>query len=131
MSGPNQYEETLDITRSLLAAMDLAGVKRLIAISSISVLDYMNQAPSSVIDEATPLCQDDLALGNYARMKRDQELLCKDWKTGDKQLVILRPGLVYSETNLSEAHAGFIKKGLGLSAKHQGQVPLVHVDGCC
>ena len=129
MQGSDQYQQTLNLTQQLLDAMDAAQVKRLILTSSISVLDYTQLKPMSQIDENLDYCYDDEKLGNYAQMKRDQELQCKKWLTSafEKELVIVRPGLVYDDTQLSDAHAGFIKKGFGLTSIHSGNVPLVHV----
>jgi nucleoside-diphosphate-sugar epimerase len=128
VDGQTQYQQTLKITEHLLEAINTSNIKTLVLVSSISVLDYAKQAPYSNIDENTPLCENDTNLGDYARMKRDQELLCRQWQlqTG-KQLIIIRPGLVYSDTELSDSHAGFIKKGIGIAVLHKGQVPLISV----
>lgn len=127
MRGADQYQETLKTTKKLLSSMDQANCKRLVLISSISVLDYVSLKPYSSISETTSLCENDVLMGDYARMKRDQEKLCREWRTDKKELVIIRLGLVYDDTVLSDAHAGFIKKGIGLVVKHQGEVPLVSV----
>lgn len=129
MQGSNQYQETIDTSKHLIAAIKRSQIKTLMLVSSISVLDYVSQAPLTLIDEKTPLCNRDEDLGEYARMKRDQEKLCQQWhiETG-KQFIIVRPGLVYSDENLSDAHAGFIKKGGGLAALHKGEVPLIKVS---
>jgi nucleoside-diphosphate-sugar epimerase len=127
LQGHNQHQQTLDTTRSLLNAMTQAKVKRLTLVSSISVLDYGSQKPLSTIDEDLPVCAEDDDLGSYARMKRDQEKLCNEWTIIGKELLTIRPGLVYSDDILSDAHAGFIKKGLGVTANHEGTVPLVDV----
>jgi len=129
VEGESQYQQTLKTTRNVIAATSSCNIKTLVLVSSISVLDYVNQSADSIIDEKTPLCNQDNDIGDYARMKRDQEKLCRQWQleTG-KQLIIVRPGLVYSDEQLSDAHAGFIKKGLGLAAIHHGQVPLIKVN---
>ncbi len=128
LQSQNPYQETLSSTQKLLESIDQSDVNRLIAISSISVLDYMTPAALSVIDESIPVCTDDVSLGEYARMKRDQETLYRDWqKKTNKQLLTIRPGIVYSDDILSNAHAGYIKKGIGLAAMHEGDVPLVEV----
>ncbi len=128
LHGKNPYQETLNSTKSLLESIQQSAINRLIAISSISVLDYIKPVPLTVIDEKTPLCTDDINLGEYARMKRDQEMLYRDWQaTTNKQLATIRPGIVYSDDILSNAHAGYIKKGIGLVAMHEGDVPLIEV----
>ncbi len=124
MQGGNQYHDTLAATRNLLAAMDAANIHRLIALSSIAVLDYVQAPAMSDINENTPLNNRDKELGNYARMKRDQEHLLTQWYKDGKQLLLMRPGLVYSDDQLATAHAGFKV----LLAKHEGEVPVVHVN---
>ena len=61
-------------------------------------------------------------------MKRDQEKLFKQWHQPGKTLTLIRPGLVYSDQQLADAHGGIFKSGIGFSVKHSGQVPLAHVD---
>lgn len=129
MVGEQQYTQSLSMTRNLLKAMDTAGVDRLIALSSISILDYVREQPMNMIDESTPLNQNDVELGAYALMKRDQEKLYRQWSDkGEKSVHILRPGLVYDKQHLSSAHVGFIKKSHGLLAQHSGYVPVVHIE---
>jgi nucleoside-diphosphate-sugar epimerase len=123
-----QYMNTMQAARNLLKAMDDAHVSCLIGLSSISVLNYIDQAPLSLIDEETPINRQDSTMGTYALMKRDQEKLFEDWgENGAKKLAIVRPGIVYDDKSLSTAHAGFIKGKIGLAATHNGKVPLVYV----
>lgn len=124
MQGHQQYEQTLQTTKNLTEAMNASDVKKLIGLGSISVLDYVNANAMSNIDEATPLNTNDAQLGPYALMKRDQERAMRDWQTEDRSLIILRPGLVYSGDQLSDAHVGFKM----FASSHSGLVPLVHVD---
>jgi nucleoside-diphosphate-sugar epimerase len=126
--GKQQYQQTIKTTENLFEAISTSNIKKLVLVSSISVLNYVDQAPYSTIDEKTPLHNRDKDIGAYARMKRDQEKLCSQWQldTG-KKLIIVRPGLVFSDKQLSDAHAGFIKKGAGIAAIHNGQVPLIKV----
>lgn len=127
-SAPNQAADTLTGTRNLLNALEKANIPHLIGVSSISVLDYLALRPMSTIDESVPLQISDAALGPYAQMKRDQEKLLTEWQhRSQKRLTIIRPGLVYDDTNLPNAHAGFIKGNKGITATHNGEVPLVHV----
>jgi len=130
MSGDSetQYSDTLQATRILLRAMDHANMLYLIGLSSISVLDYIDQSPMSVIDEKIPVNNLDGTMGSYALMKRDQERILDEWAAGkDKHLATIRPGIVYDDKHLSDAHVGFIKGGKGLAAMHSGQVPVVYV----
>ena len=124
----SQYSQTIALTENLLAAMDAVNIKRFIALSSISVLDYVHQKTMTTIDESISLNRNGTDLGFYALMKRDQEALYLQWQeNSNKQAAILRAGLVYDEHHLSPAHAGFTKGGSGLSVLHNGYVPVVNV----
>jgi nucleoside-diphosphate-sugar epimerase len=129
MSGnkEKQYTNTMQSTRNLLEAMNDAKVPCLIGVSSISVLNYADQLPMSIIGENIPVSKLDSAMGNYALMKRDQEALYEAWgvKAGNR-LAIVRPGLVYDDHNLPDAHAGFVRGQKGLAVTHDGRVPLVY-----
>ncbi len=123
MQGNNQYTATITATKNVLSATKRANVTRFIDLSSISVLNYQSKAPMSVIDENTAMQTVDSTLGEYAKMKRDQENLCMQWHDKSHELIILRPGLVYNAEHLSNAHAGFKV----LASLHNGEVPAVHV----
>ncbi len=128
MHSNNQYQNTMAMTDNLLSAMDQSDVKKIILVSSISVLDYISNLPKSNVIESWTYCENDVDLGNYARMKRDQEKKVLSWRSEEKLVSIVRPGLVYDQNNLSDAHAGFFKSGLGLGVTHSGKVPLVKVS---
>lgn len=128
MQGSNMYDNTILSTKNLLSVMDDAGVKRIILCSSISILDYSNSLPFRTIDETTSLCTNDKYLGIYAKMKRDQESLISEWVDEQNRALILRPGLVYTDEQLSSAHLGFATGKIAIISNHQGQVPLVHLD---
>ena len=73
-SAEEQYRATIGGTENLLAAMRQAGIRRLIGISSIAVMDYAAAAPMSVIEEEIPLAGDDRDTGTYAAIKaRDRK----------------------------------------------------------
>lgn len=123
MNGPNSYHDSINATKHVIDIVSSSAVKRVVHLSSISLLDYTQKKSLAVIDEFCGANTNDKMLGDYARMKRDQESLFQHWnRPGDTDLVILRPGLVYDEHNLSNAHEGF----KFLAAKHKGQVPVVH-----
>ena len=120
-----QMRDTVFATRQLLAAMRQAGVRRLVGISSIAVLDYPHLPAFSMIDE-TASCTTDDNSGIYARMKLAQEKLFTEFLASPQsEGVILRPGLVYDEQTLFAAHAGIFKGPLRLVVAHSGEVPVV------
>jgi nucleoside-diphosphate-sugar epimerase len=128
MKSSNQLGNTINITKNVLEAMRRASIRQLILCSSISVLNYVDEAAMSVIDESTARCDNLSMMGRYAAMKREQELMAESWHADHDSLTIIRPGLVYDETNLSGAHAGFFKSGIGIAALHDGEVPLVCLE---
>src|SRR5438105_4035291 len=50
-----QYAGTVGATENLLAAMDDAGVRRIVAVSSLAVYDYRNMPEHSTLDESSPV----------------------------------------------------------------------------
>lgn len=119
-----QIHDTLSLTQNILAAAYNAGIRHYVLVSSMSVLDYAK--PNSTIDNHSPLLKDDIMNGNYCSTKLHQENYYLEWLAKHKcSAIILRPGLVYDDMQLSDAHAGFLKSGLGFYVKHKGVVPLV------
>lgn len=127
-SRAEQEQTTVGGTERLLQAMDRAGIRSLVGISSIAVLDYEARPALSIIDESAPVCQDEARMGHYSALKLRQERLYAAFgaKQGNR-CTILRPGLVYDQRHLIAAHAGVIKGGLRLLAAHPGEIPVVEV----
>ncbi len=125
-----QLRDTITSTSHLLAATRAAGIRKLVCISSLAVLDYESLAPGAMVDEAVLPVPLSGSLSAYAAAKRDQEELCRQFGVQDANCcLILRPGLVYDESHLISAHAGIIKAGLGLIVLHEGEIPTVEVRG--
>lgn len=121
-------QASIDMSIRLFESAYRDGVRHFVLVSSIAVLDYQAAAYSE-IRSSSALNDDTLALGDYAFCKREQERAIVSWAQKNAcSLEIVRPGLIYSADNYSDAHAGFIKKGMGIIVKHQGQVPLVSLD---
>jgi len=119
-----QRSDTLTLTRNILDAAYESGIRHFILISSMAALDYSD--PIAIVDEHTQLAHNEDELGNYAFTKLYQERFYREWLDQHEcSAVILRPGLVYDEHNLSDAHAGFIKSKFGFGVKHDGRVPIV------
>jgi UDP-glucose 4-epimerase len=85
-------------TERLLAAMNEAGVKRLVLCSSFSVYNYRKIRPGGELTEATPLLDHpDLYQRNgYSVAKTWQERLARRWaEERGGQLTVLRPGFIW------------------------------------
>ncbi len=116
----------VDGSRQIAEAVKQADINRVVCISSIASINYSALPAMSVIDETSPTIGYRGGRDSYAELKAEQEAvmetLCSD---KCKQLVILRPGLVYDGINLSAAHAGVIRDSFAVLVSHPGQVPLV------
>lgn len=129
-SAEDQYRSTVHGTQNLLDEMRRVGIRGLIGVSSIAVLDYVDASPMWVIDEATPLFGNERDMGTYASIKARQEVLFAAFAAEPgHRCVILRPGLVFDENHLVNAHAGIVKGPLCVLVKHHGEVPVVSVAG--
>ena len=127
-SREEQHATTVQGTVHLLDAMRAAGIRRLVGVSSIAVLDYVTPTPMSVIDESNPLPDEERGMGIYAALKAKQEVLFRAFAAEPgNHCVILRPGLVFDDMWLINAHAGIVKGPLRMLAKHEGEVPVVAV----
>ena len=123
-----QYHSTIAATEQLLKAMLEAGIRRLVGVSSIAVLDYRSVPPLSMIDEnvMTPGSID--GMGSYPAAKLRQEALFQEYsRRPDVHCVILRPGLVYDSVRMIDAHAGILKGPIKLLVSHKGDVPVMNI----
>lgn len=113
-------------TRALLAYATNHGIKSFILISSLSVLDLAAVSAYGQVDSQTPRLRPAGHLPAYSAAKLAQELLVEQAvAAGAIDALILRPGLIYDATVMSNAYAGIIKKKLQLRVGHAGQIPLV------
>jgi nucleoside-diphosphate-sugar epimerase len=132
LGGEREEQErtTIGGTSRLLAAAKQAGIRKVVGISSIAVLDYPSLPPMSDVDETAPVATDYVGMGQYAAIKaRQEELLRRYARDGAQQCIVLRPGLVYDESQLISAHAGVTRNAICLLVAHEGQVPTVEVNG--
>ena len=127
-----QFGGTVLATENLLEAMIAADVKRLVAISTFSVYDYINMRSGSTLDEASPLVQVPAWRDEYAQTKLLQEQLVRDFEREQSGLVtILRPGVIYGKDNLWTARLGAgLGEGSWLRIGAYSQLPLSYVENC-
>lgn len=126
-SMSQQFSDTVTATGNLLAALRLAGLRRIVAVSSTAVLDYRSMRALTTIDENAPLA-DGAVYCDYPTSKlRQEQLLSKFAAEGGNACIILRPGLVYSGSQLTSAFAGVCANGVGLLASHRGEVPTIEL----
>lgn len=128
-----QYAGTVVATENLLAAMTEAGVRRIIAISSLSVYDYLKMRSFSVLDEQSPLEKDAFDRDEYAHTKLVQERLVRVYATQQGwEFVVLRPGVIWGRDNLWTARLGIggQNKRLWLRTGAWAKLPLNYVENC-
>ncbi|MEM8806929.1 MAG: NAD(P)-dependent oxidoreductase [Cyanobacteria bacterium P01_G01_bin.38] len=127
-----QFAGTVVATENLLAAMTETGTKRLVAISTFSVYDYINMQDGAVLDEAAPVVAEPLSRDEYTQTKLLQEQLIRDFEKDQGGLVtILRPGVIYGRDNLWTARLGAtLGENAWLRIGAYAKIPLTYVENC-
>jgi nucleoside-diphosphate-sugar epimerase len=125
-----QMQATVTATETLLQSMSAAGIRRLIAISTFSVYDYLHLLPNTVVDENTPLETNPVERDTYAQTKLMQEQLVRQFEQQGGQVTILRPGVVYGRDALWNACLGARKGNVWLRIGNDATLPLTYVENC-
>ncbi|MEM6753455.1 MAG: NAD(P)-dependent oxidoreductase, partial [Cyanobacteria bacterium P01_C01_bin.38] len=126
-----QYANTVTATKNLLESMVAVNAKRLVAISTFSVYDYLNTPSDSIINEDSPIESQPQHRDVYAQTKLIQESLFRDFEQNGGEVTILRPGIVYGRNNLWNAHLGVnLKNRLWIRIGGKAQLPLTYVENC-
>lgn len=127
-----QHAVTVEGTRVLLAAMQQAGVRRVVGIGSLSVYGYTGLADGATLNEDTPLELQPTERDAYAQSKLAQDRLFMDAAhTANLEVIVLRPGIFYGANSVWPFSLG---RGLGARTwlvmgplTPDTEVPLVHV----
>ncbi len=111
---------------TLLSGMTAAGVKNLIAFSSIAVY---GARCGRIVESDAP----EGTLPPYARAKAQCETLYRLWanQARDRRVVVLRPGIVYGAGSpfwIEKMAARVISGGWGVFPQGDGRAALIHVD---
>jgi nucleoside-diphosphate-sugar epimerase len=127
-----QYGNTVVATENLLKAMVAKNIKRLVAISTFSVFNYLSIPDGEIINEDSPIENQPLYRDIYAQTKLIQENLFREFEQRDRgEVTILRPGIVYGRNNLWNAHLGVnLKNRLWVRIGSNSQLPLTYVENC-
>lgn len=126
-----QYAGTVVATENLLGAMDEAGVRRIVAISSFSVYDYRKIRVRSVLSEESPIEADAFDRDEYAHTKLVQERLVRDHATrAGWDYTVIRPGVIFGADNLWTARLGAKGKKLWIRIGAWAKLPLTYVENC-
>lgn len=127
--GGSREEQTQVAARGTSSLLEYAathGIRSFVLLSSLSVLDLATVTAYGQINSQTPRLKPDATLPAYPAAKLAQELLVEQAVArGAVDVLILRPGLIYDDTVMSNAYAGLIKNKLQLRVDHDGEIPLV------
>jgi nucleoside-diphosphate-sugar epimerase len=127
---PAHASGTVEGTRNVLASCLAHGVKKLVYVSSLSVLDT-SALSGKVVTESSPLEPRSEERGAYSRGKFQAEALVRAAVT-EQQLhaVIVRPGHIWTEEGplLSPAVGMRVGRLLLMLGDPRLLLPLVHVD---
>ena len=119
-------------TESLLNAMTVATVARLVAISSFAVYDYLHRPTLSRIDEESPLERAPERRDEYCRTKMLQESLIRAHAAAHGwALTVLRPGVIYGRDNCWSARLGIpLGPCRWLRIGAWARIPITYVENC-
>lgn len=128
----DQFAGTVIATENLLWAMQTAGIKQLVAISTFSVYDFLGTKPGRLLDESGAIEPDPKNRDEYAQTKLIQEKLYRAFSDdAGNEVTILRPGMIYGRDNLWHALVGaevggnrMLKVGGGAT------LPMNYVENC-
>ncbi len=126
----DQFAGTVLATENLLRAMDQAGVRQLVGISTFSVYNYNELKAGSLLDETSPIDHDPARRDEYAQTKLLQEQLYRDFTGDGRHRVILRPGMVYGAGNLWHALLGTEIGSRFLRIGSRATLPMTYVENC-
>ena len=126
-----RFAGTVVATENLLAAMDTAGVRRLVHCSSFSVYESGATPRHAVLDESAPVESAPAARDDYAQVKIVQERLVHEWAAAaeGRELTVLRPGLIYGPGELWHSLLGVeVLPSLWLGAGLRSTLPMAWVE---
>ena len=124
----DQFAGTVIATENLLWAMQSAGIKQLVAISTFSVYDFLRTKPGKVLDENGLIEAEPKNRDEYAQTKLIQEKL---YRAFEGEVTILRPGMIYGRDNLWHALIGAEVGGdRWLKIGGRATLPMAYVENC-
>lgn len=119
-------------TENLLNAMKRCGVRRIAAVSSFSVYEYLRRWSHGLLDERSPLAQRTRERDAYCQTKLWQERLIRERQERDGlAFTILRPGVIFGKDNLWTARLGMdVSPRLWLRTGAYARLPVTYVENC-
>ena len=127
----DQFAVTVVGTERLLAAMDEAGVGRLVLVSTFSAYDYRALAADSVLDEASPTELEPAKRDGYTQTKLYQEQITREHCAAEGiDLTVIRPGAVYGPGKLWNGGLAKTVGGVGIAIAPRSELKLTYVRNC-
>jgi 2-alkyl-3-oxoalkanoate reductase len=127
---PEHYGATVVGTRNVIGACRRFGVRQLVHVSSMSVVDWTGAGSGEPISEATPLEPRAEERGAYTRAKLEAELAVSAAARDGLPSVILRPGVIFGAglPLVSPAVARLAGDRWVVLGSGRLTVPLVYID---
>ncbi|MGY0557201.1 MULTISPECIES: NAD-dependent epimerase/dehydratase family protein [unclassified Lysobacter] len=128
----DMFANTVVGTRNLLDAAGVAGVQRIVLVSSFSVYRTEALAKGAVHDESVEVETVGIDKGPYAYAKTRQEHLLAEYRTRQGfKTVVLRPGVIYGPCGGAlSSRIGIRALGLFFHLGRKATLPLTYVDNC-
>lgn len=128
----HQLSGTVVATENLLAAMDEAGLRHIVAISTLALYDYRRMRMFSLLDERARLEGRPEDRDAYCQTKLLQERLIREHaERHDWRWTVLRPGVIFGRDNLWTARLGVqVGPRVWLRTGAWSQLPLTYVENC-
>lgn len=125
-----QFAGTVVATENLLGAMDGAGARQLVGVSTLSVYDYRAMGTGQLVTEDSPIDRHPARRDEYAQTKLLQERLYHQFgsATDGRRVVILRPGMIYGPGNLWHALLGAEVGPSFVRVGSRATLPLTYVE---
>jgi len=130
--GHYQFQSgTIWGTRNVIDACERHGVRRLVYVSSMSVLDHAGHRPGDPVNESSPYEPRPQQRGLYTQTKLEAERMVLEAAAGRRvHAVVLRPGQIYGPgvENVPPSGAMAIGGRWLVAGSGNNHVPLVYID---
>lgn len=128
----DRFAGTVIGTENLLNAMANSSVRRLVAISTFSVYDYLKLSPYGILDENAPIEAAPENRDGYAQTKLIQEEMVRAFEVESGiEVTIIRPGMIYGRECLWHALLGAeLGEGRWLRIGRRSPMPMTYVENC-
>ncbi len=127
-----QMADTVQATLHLLSAMDEAGVRQIVGLSTFALYDYLRVPAGTLVNEDTPLEGHFAERAPYVQAKQQQEdLIRRRACDSGWRWTILRPGIVFGRNRVWFHHLGArLGARQWICFAGDSELPLTYVENC-